>query len=167
VQSKALRTHSFYNRLVEDLGRELQRDEAAPVQQIQTFYANTSVCPPVESGLRLITGADNAYSYWQELKLWPVRSRDVVYCWLYIARELCRRKVGYPQFMDGITDLNLIEADLAEWEREKQIAHWKDWFRNFDQPEPVSDVGTLELLLVLARLGGFDPRENYFYCASG
>jgi hypothetical protein len=51
--------------------------------------------------------------------------------------------------MDGITDLSLIEAELAEWEREKEIAHWKDWFRNFDEPAPVSDAGTLELRLVL------------------
>jgi hypothetical protein len=139
----------LYNRLVENLGRQLRSGEIAFVQRVQTFYASTAVRPPVESDLGLITGGGNAYNYWQELKLWPERPRDVFYCWLYIARELRRRHTRYPEFMDGITDLSLIEAEMAAWEREKEIAHWKDWFRNFAPPEPFSDAGALELRLVL------------------
>ncbi|HBW21386.1 MAG TPA: hypothetical protein DEH11_21430, partial [Actinobacteria bacterium] len=61
----------LYNRLVENLGRELRSGETAFVQRLQTFYATSAVRPPVESDLGLITGGGNAYSYWQELKLWP------------------------------------------------------------------------------------------------
>jgi hypothetical protein len=139
----------LYIRLVENLGRELLSNEAAFVRQMQTFHANTAFRQPDESDFGLITGGHHAYSHWQELNLWPARPRNDFYCWLYIARELRRRKARYPGFMDGITDLSLIEAELAEWEREKEIAHWKDWFRNFDEPAPVSDAGTLELRLVL------------------
>jgi hypothetical protein len=139
----------LYIRLVENLGRELLSNEAAFVRQMQTFHANTAFRQPDESDFGLITGGHHAYSHWQELNLWPARPRNDFYCWLYIARELRRRRARYPGFMDGITDLSLIEAELAEWEREKEIAHWKDWFRNFDEPAPVSDAGTLELRLVL------------------
>jgi hypothetical protein len=139
----------LYDRLVDRLGRELLLDEAAFVRKMQTFYANTSFRQPNESDLGMITDGRHAYNYWQELELWPERPRDDYYLWLHVAWELRRRKTRYPQFMDGITNFSLIEAGMNEWEREKEIAHWKDWFRNFDEPAPVSDAGTLELRLVV------------------
>ena len=139
----------LYDRLVDRLGRELLLDEAAFVRKMQTFYANTSFRQPNESDLGMITSSRNTYNYWQELELWPERPRDDYYLWLHVAWELRRRKTRYPQFMDGITNFSLIEAGMNEWEREKEIAHWKDWFRNFDEPAPVSDAGTLELRLVV------------------
>jgi hypothetical protein len=139
----------LYGRLVENLGRKLLFDEAAFVRQVQTFFSNVSVREPNESDLSLVSSGRNTYNYWQPIDLWPEFPRDDFYLWLYVAWELRRRKTRYPQFMDGITDFSLIEAVMNEWEREKEIAHWKDWFRNFDEPAPVSDAGTLELRLAV------------------
>ncbi|MGD1086367.1 MAG: DEAD/DEAH box helicase, partial [Verrucomicrobiota bacterium] len=112
---------------------------------------NTVFRAPVESDLALVTGARRSYdyNYWQELKLWPRRPDDVYYCWLHIARELRRRNARYPQFMDGITDLGLIEDQMAAWERESEIARWKDRLHSFEPPESAPDAGALELRLVL------------------
>ena len=139
----------LYDRLVEHLGRELMMDEAALVRKMQTFYADTAYRQPNESDLGIIIGARNAYNYWQEVKLWPERPRDDYHLWLHIAWELRRRKARYPNFMNGITDFSLIEAGMSEWEREKEIEHWRNWFRNFDEPAPVSDAGSLDLRLVV------------------
>jgi hypothetical protein len=139
----------LYDRLVEQLGRELLMDEAALVRQMQAFYANTAFREPNESDLGLVLGGRNAYNYWQKLELWPERPRDDFYLWLHVAWELRRRKTRYPSFMEGITDFSLIEAGMIEWEREKEIARWKEWFRNFDEQAPVSDAATLELRLVV------------------
>jgi hypothetical protein len=96
----------------------------------------------------MVSHGRNFYA-WQPLELWPGPPRDDFYCWLYVAWELRRRKAGYPDFMEGITDFSLIEAALAGWEHEKEIEHWKSWFRNFDGQASAADSGTLELRLML------------------
>ena len=38
---------------------------------------------------------------------------------------------------------SLIEPAMRDWEREKEIEHWKDWFREFEATSPVSESGAL------------------------
>jgi len=137
------------DKLAAHLGRELLAEEATFVRRVQTFFSNMDVRLPSESDLSLITTGHDTYSYWQTLNLWPQKPRDDFDLWLYVAWELRRRKTRYPGFMDGITDFNLIEAEMKEWEHEKEIAHWKDWFRNFEEQAPASDTGALELRLAV------------------
>ncbi len=138
----------LYARLVEHLGRELNQAEADFIRKVQTFHANAGHRKITESELGLLSYGGNFYS-WQPLELWPEHPRDDFYCWLFVAWELRRRKARFPDFMEGITDLSLIEAAMAEWERDKEIEHWKNWFRHFEGHAPASDPGELDLRLVL------------------
>ncbi len=139
-------------KLVENLGRELRHDEATFVRRVQASHANARLRNLTESDLGTIAGrhiASSSYGYWKEIELWPDFPRDDFYFWLYVAWEFRRRHVRWPAFMDGITDCSLIEADMGEWEREKEIERWKDWFREFDGYAPVSEPGLLELRLAV------------------
>ncbi len=138
----------LYLRLVAHLGRELGLAEAEFIRNVQTLHANASFRPLTDNDLRYVSHGGN-FSGWQPLELWPKFPRDDFYLWLHVAWELGRRKAHVPEWMKGITDLSLIEAAMAEWEREKQIEHWKKWFRHFGGHAPAPDSGMLELRLVL------------------
>ena len=135
-------------RLGEHLGRELAQEEASFIGKVQTIHANARDRQLTDNDLGPLSPGRNFYG-WQPLELWPDFPRDDFQLWLYVAWELRRRKAGIPKFMDGITDLSLIEAEMAEWEREKEITHWKNWFHTFEGHAPAADPGTLELRLVI------------------
>ena len=137
-------------RLVEHLGRELDRTEAEFVRNVQALRATASFRPLMATDLHQFFPRANLYT-WQPIELWPELPRDDFQLWLYVAWEMRRRKARIPEFMEGITDLSLIEAGMAEWERNKQIEHWKNWFRNYDGHTAglTADGGTLDLRLVL------------------
>lgn len=138
-------------KLLENLGRELRADEASFVRRVQMAHNNAGVRPLTESELMGLAGpVASSYNYWTAIEIWPDFPRDDFYFWLYAAWELRRRKLRWPAFMDGITELGLIEPAMQDWEREKQIAQWKTWFQDFDAAAPVSEPGVLELRLVVA-----------------
>ena len=94
-------------KLVKNIRRELQDDEARFVRQVQRSFANARVRPLIESDLGAMAGrqiASASYSYWKEIDLWPDFPRDDFHFWLYVAWELRRRDWTCPRFMDGITD---------------------------------------------------------------
>ncbi len=138
----------IYIRLTEHLGRELERTEADFILRVQHLHNEGSYRQLTENDLGVVAIGRNFYS-WQPLELWPDFPRDDYHLWLYIAWELRRRQAAYPEFMDAITDFRPIENEMAEWEREKEIARWKDWFRDFQGAQPDAPAGTLELRLVI------------------
>ena len=137
-----------YEHLVKHLGRALTQPEADFIRRVQTLHTNASFRSLTENDLGQVGQGRNFY-HWQPLELWPALPPDDYFLWLYVAWELRRRGATFPGFMDGITDFSLIEAELQEWERAKQVAHWKGWFSRFDGLGMAADPGTLELRLVL------------------
>ena len=140
------------SKLLKNLGRKLRPDEAAYVQQVQTFYDNAKFREVTQSELYRLVRRNVSYGSfdtWKKLELWPDFPRDVFHCWLYIAWELRRRNLPFPEFMEGITDLKLIEKEMEEWERGKEIVRWQDWFKRFEGYAPVSEPGVLELRLAV------------------
>ena len=137
------------DKLVENIGRQFRDDEASFVRQVQTSFANARVRKLTETDLGLMAGRGNSYDYWKQLDLWRDFPPDDFYFWLYVAWELRRRDWKYPQFIAGITDFHLIEPAMKQWERDKAIEQWNNWFREFDGRAPVSESGALELRLAV------------------
>src|SRR5690606_10456618 len=97
----------LYNKLVEHLARELTAEEADFIRRVQAAYNN--------AGFRSFTEADlgslaadalpaSSFNYWQQVDLYPHYPGDDFLFWLHVARELRRRNVRWPEFMDGISD---------------------------------------------------------------
>ncbi len=51
--------------------------------------------------------------------------------------------------MEEITEPGLIEAEMKAWERENEIAEWREWFQDFEKSVPLADCVRLELRLVI------------------
>lgn len=139
---------SLRDRLVESLGRKLGHSESVFIGKIHVVFAQAKVRNLSESDLNGFSYSPQ-FHHWQPLNLFPQLPQDDFHFWLYLAAELRRRDIRYPQFMDGITDFSLIEAEVAAWEREKEIAHWKKWFGDFGVQPAAPDLGILELRLVV------------------
>lgn len=139
-------------KLAENLGRRFRQDEAAFVRLVQICYENLRFRGVTESDLRAFSGSSitsTSFNYWQPLDIWPELPRDDYQLWLYAAWELRRRELRWPAFMDGITDLGLIEVEMSARERQKEIEHWKKRFREFDGIAPESEPGVLDLRLAV------------------
>ena len=136
-------------RLRTQLGRELNPAEAGFIRKVQQLHANAGLRPLTDYDLGLVAGNHHIYNTWQRLELWIRPPRDDFEFWLYVAWELRRRKAAWPGFMDGITDLNLIAAEMNDRERAKQILQWKHWLQQVAGPAPAAESGTLELRLAI------------------
>jgi hypothetical protein len=142
----------LWDKLTQVLGRNLLQDEARFVRGLQEFHERSRISPLMERDMGALSGrpiASGSYSNWNELELWPDFPRDDFQFWLHVAWELRGRNIRWPEFMDGITDLSVIEPAMKEWERGREIEWWKDWFSEFDGHAPVSEPGVLELRLAV------------------
>ena len=139
-------TSPLYERLVEQLGRPLDYVEAGFVRRVQTLYGYARLRQLTESDLSVLFPQRFGYG-WASLDLWPKVPGDDYELWLYVAVELGRRNITVPSYMAAITDLAPIEADLRQWERQKEVAHWQAWFEA-DQPSTPPAAETLDLRLV-------------------
>ncbi len=139
----------LYTRLVEHLDRELVQAEADFIRHAQAAFADSAYRKLTEADLSRLSLARNFHNHWAPLELWPRRPKDDYQLWLYVAWELRQRGAPYPAFMDGITDFSSIEVEMAEWQRELEIANWKKWFQVFSEGDIAADTGVLELRLAL------------------
>ena len=62
--------------------------------------------------------------------------------------ETPKNRMG-PQFMDGITNLKLIEPAMRRWQRDKEIEQWKVRFQALQDLPPPSPASRLELRLAI------------------
>ncbi len=135
----------LYERLVEQLGRPLDFPEAGFIRKVQTLYANASYRQLTENDLSQLFPRHFSYG-WVELDLWPKKPKDDYELWLYLAVELRRRKISVPEYMAGITDFATLENAIKKWERQKEVAHWQDWFVTHE-PSVAPTADTLDLRL--------------------
>jgi len=138
----------LYDRLKAQLGRELVQVEAQFVQTVQRLHAMASTRSLTDNDIGPLSPGRRFYG-WQPLELWPERPPDDFYLWLYIAWEMRRREADWPKFMEAITDFSLIETEMSQWERRREILRWHNWFRTFRGQAPAAEEGVLELRLVV------------------
>ena len=154
------------DKLVSQLGRQLRKNEARFVRQVQTSFAAVDGRRMTESELSRIAGRGSASDRWKELDLWRSFPANDFDFWLSVAWELRRRNWEYPTFMAGITDLRLIEPEMKRWELEKAIQEWNARFQQFEAHPQLSEPGALELRLTLgaerAYLEGRSQPEEAF-----
>ena len=136
---------ALYERLLEQLGRPLDHVEAGFVRRVQSLYANINFRQLTESDLNQLFPLHFGYG-WAGLDLWPKIPRDDYELWLYLAAELRRRNIPLPGYLAVITDYSPIEADLKQWERQKEIARWQAWFETNEAPATAT-AETLDLRL--------------------
>jgi superfamily II DNA or RNA helicase len=136
-------------KMVAHLGRQLNKNEARFVRQLQGCFAAVNGRRLTESELSRIAGRGGIYGNWNGLDLWHHFPANDFYFWLYVAWELRRRNWDYPQFMAGITDFDLIAPEMKQWERERAIQEWNARFGRFEDGLEVYEPGALDLRLAI------------------
>jgi len=94
-------------------------------------------------------------SSWTVLDLWPAPPRDDYELWLYCAWELRQRGIKPPDFMRDATDFTVIEADMKQWHRGKEVARWRELLAQAPQHSSADAIVTpldLRLMLLPARV---------------
>jgi superfamily II DNA or RNA helicase len=138
-------------KLISALGRKLSSHETQIVKRVQNFYTEARNRDLMESDLAAMSGRPQQFYGWQKLDLWPTFPKDDYYFWLHVAWELRRRNSPIPEFLQSITDLELIQAAMAELERRQEIEEWKNWFSEFQvKADADRAVGSMELRLMIS-----------------
>ncbi|MFN7140409.1 MAG: hypothetical protein ACK4UN_13815, partial [Limisphaerales bacterium] len=68
--------------------------------------------------------------FWEALQIWPSVPENNYLFWLYVANAAVEQGNRLPAFMLPATDISLIQDELQEWRREKQIEDWKKTLKN-------------------------------------
>jgi hypothetical protein len=157
-------------KLMEALGgRKLSQAQSDFIRRLQTYYSRASGDGITESDMMTLARSGSVpvnYYSWQTVPLWAKRPQDDFYFWLHVAWELKRRSIPWPDFMEGITDLQLIEPVMRKWARDKEIEQWKKQFQALEVLVPQPSTGCLQLRLTIleeeARLQWrLDPTANF------
>jgi len=136
-------------RVLQKLSRGLQAPEMDYIRKVQMLFIQGEFRPLTWKDLLSLNRRSVLGRHWEPLELWEEFPPDDFYFWLHLARELRRRGVKIPSFMEEITELGLIEAGMLEWERAKEIARWSRWFQDFDGRAAAKYGGLLDLRLVI------------------
>lgn len=72
----------------------------------------------------------------EPIQLWPVPPANIVEFWNFVAYHFRNRNLGYPPFMEAITDPAGVEETLQAWEREQAEEGWKQTVCGFVDPAP-------------------------------
>ena len=130
----------------------MSRTEAGFVRRVQACWTRKIREGITEADLLILGGYDQAqvtYLYWKIIPLWAKSPKDDFYFWLHVAWELGCRKMAWPEFMDDITNLELIEPAMEQWERDKEIERWKLRFQTLEGAPRLSPAERLELRLAI------------------
>ena len=137
-------------RLTETLGRALTQPARAYVRVLQTLFTSVqhgrrSLTP---HDLRLLAQNFNAYG-WEPLDLWPKPPTNDLELWLYCAWELRRRGIAIPDFMLPVTDFDVIEPQMRNWERDKEISRWRARLDEAHTAGPTQAADPIDLRIAL------------------
>lgn len=134
--------------LEEKLNRELAPKEDSFVDKLEKRYARFETEAEIKDNDLVRLNPRWPVESYDAIQLWPVPPSNIVEFWNYIAYHFKNRNLGYPIFMDAVTDLEAVEDRLREWEEEQAEEAWKQTVYGYDEPE-LQRVDALELRLMI------------------
>jgi len=135
--------------IIEDkLGRELDDKEAEFVTKIEKRYRRYVIEGELHDHDMVRISPRWEISTYDALELWPMPPGDILEFWNYIAYAFYKKKLGYPEFMNVITDLGHVQKKMADWEQEREVAAWYDRIEQVNERPPQDEPITIEFRLV-------------------
>ena len=77
---------------------------------------------------------------WDRVRVWPRRPKNDYEFWLYVANAVLEKGEKIPRFMEPVTDLTVIQQQLALARRQEAIEQWSNRLKNI-QENAVSSGG--------------------------
>ena len=122
--------------LEEKLGRDLDAREADYVTKLEKRYRRFSIEQEIHDHDLVRLNPRWEISGYEALELWPSPPRNILEFWNYIAYAFAKKRISFPEFMAGVTDLGKVQARMRAWEREKEISTWYDRIQSVNERPP-------------------------------
>ncbi|RFC44634.1 MAG: Superfamily II DNA or RNA helicase, SNF2 family [Verrucomicrobia bacterium] len=111
--------------LEERLQRELTPNEAQFLDKLEKRYRRFEVEGQLVDHDLVRLNAKWPVESYDPIQLWPVPPADILEFWNYVAYHFRARNLSYPKFMEIVTDLAKVEAQLRDWEMERAEEEWR------------------------------------------
>ena len=132
----------------ERLDRELSPKEDSFVDKLEKRYARFETDGEIKDNDLVRLNPRWPVESFEAIVLWPVAPSNIVEFWNYIAYHFRNRNLGYPPFMEAVTDLAAVEDRLKEWEREQAEETWRQTVFGYEEPD-LETAEELEFRLML------------------
>jgi hypothetical protein len=168
AKPSASESSELVRRLLATRKRPLTPQERSFVAKVRAVYARCRQAGTIthwdfnEMGLHL-----PGYG-WEALRIWPSIPEDEYQFWLYVAHAAHAQRVPIPDFMEPITDLELIQEAMARWERQREIKRWNELLSKIQLYPPASAAAGVQVDLRIcieekeARLQWLRPGQEAF-----
>lgn len=120
----------------EKLGRELDDKEADFVTKIEKRYRRYVIEGAIyDHDIVRLNPRWEIVSY-DPLDLWPMPPGDIVEFWNYVAYAFYKKRLNYPEFIQVITDLHVVQKKMQDWEKEREAAAWYERIEDVNDRPP-------------------------------
>ncbi len=141
---------SFAEILEEDLGRQLAKDEEDFVSKLERRYRRYELERSIfDSDLVRLNPRWPVNSY-DPLNLWPTPPANIVEFWNFVAYAFRKQNLNYPEFLEGVTDLDWAENQLSSWQRDLHVSEWRHTVERYEGKLPGRGVEPVEFRLMVA-----------------
>jgi len=136
------------------LGRPLTIPEAALVKQLRNLHQRFAGYGGVAISelQRLFPGLPG--SLWEQIRLLPGSGADAVEWWAQLAVSIRDRGGKVPAFLWSVVDEARVRQQIADWQRQQQIANWRQHLTRFaSTPAGAAATRTIAVRLKLTAHG--------------
>lgn len=132
------------------LGRPLDKPEASFCRKLTEVYQRCAMSQRISRWDLDDLGLSIGGYGWEPLKLWPHFPQTEHEFWLYVANAVEENRVGFPKFLEPITNLTAVREKVSAWRRSQEIDHWKQLLGSAGDKEMESvSRGEFDLRLML------------------
>ena len=117
-------TSPLVRRYREACGNKVDPKVAAFLKKVHTKFLACGNEPAMAVWDLLDLGLSYPGYGWDRVRVWPRRPKDDYEFWLYVANAALEKGEKIPRFMEPVTDLTLIQKQLAAARREEAIDQW-------------------------------------------
>ncbi len=122
---------SIYEMAASALRRGLQPDEEVYLGKVEKRFRRWESTEEIyDTDLVRLNSSWEIVGY-DPLVLWPTPPANLLEFWNYIAYAFDKKRLGFPDFMRPLTDLDAVQAKLEVWERERELARWNREIHEF------------------------------------
>jgi len=143
---------TFIAKVERVLGRPLVPTETQFLDRLKQLHVNLKRTQFLHNADLYSLGIRAPGLSWDRLNIFPQIPETEEQLWLFISHHLAQFGLKGPSFLDSATDFSLIETQLENWRRQREVKQWSDLLARTSYEEPLEVDAPVRVELRL-RLG--------------